>query len=198
MTASATPRPRPAAVVELVVRLLGSPWPRTEADRIAWFQRHRLAAEPAEPAEPASPGAPRERADGGERSASYLAAGPASWDGTPIGWHTFDGEFVGVHWFLWRGLTREDMRVAAADLRAGFRRAFGPPADELDRTAAADPWEAGFTACWHAGGRTIDCSYHPGGHPPGSPGPEETGATVRLHVDHTARADAQEASARAR
>ncbi len=183
MTETPAPRPTPGAVVELVVRLLGSNWPRTEADRVAWFERFRLAADPT---------APGTSTDSDERSASYRTSGPALWDGTPIGWHSFDDEFVGVHWFLWNGLPREDLQVAAVDLRAGFRRACGSAMGEADHP------DQGFSAWWRAGGRTVDMYYHPGIRPPGTPEGTRIGACVQLHVDHTVRADAAEAVASAR
>lgn len=183
MNGTTAPRPRPAAVVELAVRLVGSPWPRTEAHRVTWFERHRLAADPA---------APGEFAFGDDRGASYQTPGPALLDGTPIGWRTFDGEFVGVSWVLWPGLSAAALRVAAVDLRAGFRRAFGPPVEESDGTGQAGEPGDGFTALWQAGGRTIDLYLHPAGRPPGRPGPDEIPAAVQLRIEHSARSGAPE------
>ncbi|WP_022925657.1 hypothetical protein [Serinicoccus marinus] len=46
------------------------------------------------------------------------------------GWSTFEDEFVGVFWFLWRGTSMEGSELAARALRDQLAQRFGEPAQE--------------------------------------------------------------------
>lgn len=83
--------PNPTEVAALVDDLVGSEWPTSEAQRLSWFHHHELDV--------------REShfGWGGNGSDSFVGAGPERWGGPRVGWHTFDGAFVGISWLLWHG-----------------------------------------------------------------------------------------------
>lgn len=157
--------PDPATVVDLVASLVKSEWPTTDEDRQRWFRKFGLLEAP----------------DG------------ADWDSTtqpgdtPTDWNTFEGEFVGVNWFIWTGWSREAVAASAAQLKEGLSAAFGPPSEELE------PRVVGWTSLWTSGGRVIDMYFHTGVAPYAR---LDSAAVVQLHVDHEQRAEAQESAAR--
>ncbi len=159
--------PAPAAVVDLVARLVESDWPTTNQERQRWFREFGLLEAP----------------DG------------MYWDSTtepgdaPTNWHTFEGEFVGANWFIWAGWPREAVEASAAELKERLSAAFGSPLfDELD------PRVVGWTALWKTNGRVVDMYFYTGVAHYARP---DSAAVVQLHVDHEQRAEAQESVARA-
>lgn len=103
--------PAPAAVVDLVARLVESDWPTTDEERQRWFREFGLL----------------EATDG-----VYWDSATEP-DDAPTNWHTFEGQFVGANWFIWAGWSREAVDVSAAELNERLSAAFGSPLfDELD------------------------------------------------------------------
>lgn len=108
-----------------------------------------------------------------------------------MGWHVFEGEFVGVSWFLWHGLPEGVVPGLAEELRARFVEFAGEPMDEMRR--AGEDYR--FTAYWQTGGRSIDMYLHGG---PVLGGRFHERPVVQLHVDQVERARrADETAARA-
>lgn len=172
--------PDPDEVATLVERLVRSEWPTSEAQRLEWFTRHGLDVRAAH------------RAWGEYGSDTVVGEGPERWGSPGLGWHTFEGDFVGVSWFLWRGGPPEAVRAAARQLRELFSGFAGAPVEEL--APGEDPDT--FTALWEVEGRTIDMYLH-GGHV--LEGALVEDPVVQLHVDHTARSRrADEAALQAR
>lgn len=110
------------------------------------------------------------------------------------GWHSFDDEFVGLHWFLWSGMPRAQVRAAAVELKAVLTGVVGEPADEADDPTSDGP---GFSTLWKTGTHTIELYFHSG---LGRVGDRviDGDATVQLQLDLTDRADAREVVARSR
>ena len=100
--------PDPNDVAALVENLVGSEWPTSEAQRIDWFRHHELDVREGH------------RGWGDNGSDSFVGEGPQRWGGPRFGWHTFEGEFVGVNWFLWLGEPPEAVRSAARQLLERF------------------------------------------------------------------------------
>lgn len=165
-------------VARLVGDLVASEWPTTQDERSAWFERHGVATE----------GAERLREEHG--SESWRSGDPgAPWPA--VGWHVFEGEFVGVSWFLWHGLPEGVVPGLAEELRARFVEFAGEPMDEMRR--AGEDYR--FTAYWQTGGRSIDMYLHGG---PVLGGRFHERPVVQLHVDQVERARrADETAARA-
>lgn len=176
-----TPAPSVDEIAGLVARLLASEWPTTEAERVAWFERHGLGVSGTEP---------RQRGRREYASESWVSGDPgAHWPG--VGWHVFEGEFVGVSWFLWYGLPEDVAPGLAEELRTRLVELAGEPVDELRREG--DDYR--FTAYWETGGRIIDMYLHGG---PVMEGQHHEDPVVQLHVDHVERARrADEAVSRA-
>ncbi|WP_431797335.1 hypothetical protein [Microbacterium kunmingense] len=164
--------PPPEQVVELVRRLATSPWPTSEAERVAWFTQHGLPTHGRAAAE-----------EGSTLSAHAAADGPPGWGTTQ--WHVFDDAFVGLCWFLWRDASDRETRAAAELLATAFDARW-TLVERLD-----DPVQ-GFTALWSVDDVHVDLYFHaprvtPHGHPIDS--------VVQLHVDHAARAATADAVA---
>lgn len=154
-------------VFDLVVRLISSDWPTSADQRDAWFAAFGFpdgdwaVSEGKYPGDVAMPG----------------------WPGATFGCHSFQGEFVGVHWFLWKGLPVEQVHDAATELRQRFISRAGEPGEEIK---APPGHPLGFTAWWEIQGRTIDMYFHQGN----DPLPDGTISNlpvVQLHVDHSER-----------
>ncbi len=160
--------PDPNEVASLVEGLVGSEWPTSEAQRLSWFNHHELDVRESR------------RGWGDNGSDNFVGTGPERWGGPRFGWHTFEGDFVGVSWFLWHGAPPEAVRMASRQLREGLCGFAGPPVEEISRDNDPD----NFTAFWEVQGRTIDMYLHGGLLPDGSSQPD---SVVQLHVDHTAR-----------
>ncbi len=126
--------PAPAAVVDLVARLVESDWPTTDEERQRWFREFGL----------------RESPDG-----VYWDSSTEPGD-APTDWHTFEGEFVGASWFIWDGWSREAVEASAAELKESFSAAFGSPFDELG------PQVVGWTSLWKSNGRVVYMYFHTG------------------------------------
>lgn len=109
--------PSPEDLALLLVRLLGSDWPPSEVERIAWSRKRGL---------PDSG-----HAVGTSTGKSFHATEAPDRPGSRFGWHTFRGEFVGVHWFLWEGLPRDEVRNRALELKQRLSEQFGSPEDEM-------------------------------------------------------------------
>lgn len=163
-------------VARLVDELVRSQWPTTEEERAAWFQQHGLVAQSA-------------RLVSDEHGTqSWLSGDPAA--GWPaVGWHVFEGEFVGVSWFLWPGLGEDLVPGLAEELRARLVGIAGAPT----QTQRRDGGDYRFSASWQTGGRDIEMYLH------GSPvleGQLHEQPVVQLHLDHAGRASRAEATAR--
>ena len=158
--------------------LVSSEWPTTQEERSAWFERHGIATEGAE------------RVREGHGSESWHSGDPgAPWPA--VGWHVFEGEFVGIGWFLWHGLPEDLVPGLAEELRARFVQIAGEPTDQMRREGE----DYRFTAYWRTGGRSIDMYLHGG---PVLEGQLHEQPVVQLHVDHVERARrADETAARA-
>lgn len=165
--------PSAPAVAALVRGLVESTWPTTEADRGAWFAEHHLDVE-----------------DVRHEAGAFSGVGPRAWGSPSCGWHVFEDEFVGLHWFLWEGRPWSDVLASATELRDLLSDVAGEPVDEPPRDRPAE----GFTALWQVRGRTI----HLYAHAPRSDVAAGRDVAVQLHVDHAARAAREDAVARAR
>lgn len=165
-------------VARLVGQLVAAEWPTTQDERSAWFERHGIATE----------GTERVREEHG--SESWRSGDPgAPWPA--VGWHVFEGEFVGISWFLWHGLAEDVVLELAEELRARLVEIAGEPMDEMRREGE----DYRFTAYWRTGGRSVDMYLHGG---PVREGQFHEQPVVQLHVDHVARARrADETAARA-
>lgn len=166
-------------VAQLVADLVVSEWPRTEGERAVWFERHGIVTE----------GAELIRDEHG--SESWISRDPgAPWPA--VGWEVLKAEFVGVNWFLWRGLPEDVVQGLAEELRARFVEIAGEPMDE--KREEGDDYR--FTAYWQRGGRSIDMYLHGG---PVLEGRFHDQPVVQLSVDHVQRSrQADEAAAGAR
>lgn len=171
--------PTPEEVARLVEALLASDWPTTEEERAAWFDRHAIRVE----------GATLDHEEHGSESWSVRPEAGA----TRTGWHVFEGEFVGVSWFLWDGgsptwdeVWAARVGAAATELRERLIALVGPPTEEswLD--------DFRFTSFWETGGRSVDLYLHGG---PVLGGDRREGPVVQLHVDDVARARRADAAA---
>lgn len=160
----------------MVQAMVASAWPTTEAGRRDWFAALGLPSGEGRVVEVDS--------DAGR----VLCEGPAAGGWPPIGWHSHDGRFVGVHWFLWAGEDEVATRRSAEELRDLLSSRW-QVMEEL-----SDPIQ-GFTALWQPAGLVVDLYYHA----PRAHGAGRTSAdVVQLHLDHAERADALEAIARMR
>ena len=175
-------RPSPAELVDLLTELVASPWPTTESERVAWFTEHGLVVTGAEP----------EPRDGG--SQAWAGTGPEQWGWSRCGWSTFEDEFVGVGWFLWRGTSMEGSELAARALRDQLAQRFGEPAQEH----VTEPETGRFTAFWETPGHTIDLYLHGGMRPQGDKDQFYDEPVIQLHLDHAERSARREAEARER
>ena len=160
--------PSPETVADMISRMIESEWPTTDADRRLWFSTFGLCAEEDEDV-------PRW---GGDTVPGAV----------PTGWHAFQDEFVGVHWFLWEGWPRSVVADAAAELKEILTRTCGPE-DSRITTPILD-----WTAYWEFEGRGIDMYFY-SGLPPAHLSRREISPSVQLHVDHAQRAEAEEAQA---
>lgn len=170
--------PSVKGVARLIGELVASEWPTTEDERAVWFERHGIATE----------GVDRVREEHG--SQSWQSGDPgAPWPAG--GWHVFEGEFVGVSWFLWHGLAEDVVPGLAEDLCARLVEIAGEPMDQMRREGE----DYRFTAYWQTSGRSIDMSLHGG---PVLERQFREQPVVQLHVDHVGRSRrADEAAARA-
>lgn len=159
-------------VFDLVVRLIGSDWPTTADERDVWFAAFGL------------PDGEWPVPEG-----KYPRDVPMPrWPGVTFGCHSFQGEFVGVHWFLWKDLPVEQVHEAAIDLRNRFVAWAGAPGEQITAIARHP---LGFTAWWQIHGRTIDMYFHQGNDqlPDGT---ISNMPVVQLHVDHSERSQRAE------
>lgn len=181
-------RPSPQEVADLVARLVGSPWPTTEEEREAWFLEHGILTQ-----ERVHHREVHHREERGGESWDATVAGPEGWP--RIGWSAYEGEFVGVFWFLWHGLSHEVVPGLARELRARLVEIAGEPLDEIaEGQVGQAPDDYRFTAYWQTHGRSIDMYLH-GGQVLGNELVEDP--VVQLHVDDVDRAARREAAARA-
>ncbi|MEL4506295.1 hypothetical protein AAEX63_15525 [Luteococcus sp. H138] len=155
-------------ITALVANLVASDWPTTESERLTWARRMGLP----EHGDPV-PGLD----ELSDRSRSFEArAGMAD-----VGWHFFDEQFVGVHFFWNESEDMADLEPVARDVREGLRVLW-------ETTEELEDEVQGFTALWHPQDRVVDMYWHaprlmPEGH-------RSTG-TIQLHVDHRDRSDAR-------
>lgn len=172
-----TDGPSPAELVDLVVQLVRSDWPTSNEERIAWCTRYGLPTN-------GKPWGPVR---------DYLGQFFDAPDqpGFQFGWHSFREEFVGVNWFCWGGLTRQRVRDRAEALWRGFVEEFGPAVNEM---GIAEPHLNGFTSLWMVAGRTVDMYFHSGIHELRGGELSDLPASVQLHLDHTQRSEALEAT----
>lgn len=168
-------------VSDLVVRLIGSEWPTSDAERRAWFRTYGL---------PDSDGVGRQSKNGD--GDSFDAPIGLEWPGCGFGWHRFRDEFVGVRWFVWGGLARNDVRARAAGLKARLTEQLGTPVDAVDEEPRT---QLGSTSLWKSGSRTVDMYFHTGIHHRRDGTTVDGPAVVQLHVDHTQRSEAKDAVA---
>ncbi len=166
-TRSAPLTPSPETVADMVSRMIESEWPAAEEDRRLWFTTFGLRDEP------------DVSCWGGDTEPGAVATA----------WHTFEDEFVGVHWFLWEGWPRSVVEDAAAEMKEVFSQACGPAASEI-RSGRGD-----WTAYWEFNGRVIDMYFY-SGLPPAHLSRREMTPSVQLHVNHAQRAEAEEQQAR--
>lgn len=175
-------RPSPAELADLVVRLVESEWPTSEEERQAWFRTHGLQIRDQE----------EDPRDGASRS--FVGGGPPEWGWSRCGWGTFEEEFVGVVFFLWRGTSMDESERLAREVRSLLVARFGEP-DESDSVELPD---GRFTAFWRTGGRTVDLYLHGGMRPVGVEDQFYDEPVLQLHVDHEERSAQREEAARAR
>lgn len=169
--------PTPVAVAGLVARLVASDWPTTEEERRRWFREHGIPQDDARLV--------RETC-GAE---SWQGGGPdgSGWPGA--GWQLFDGEFVGVGWFLWHGLPDQEVVGRAQELRNRLVDLAGAP---LDAAEEVDGYR--FRALWERDDRSVELYLHGG---PVLGGELSEGPVVQLHVDHVPRSRRADEAARA-
>lgn len=157
--------------------MIASSWPTTEETSLSWLRRHGI-----------DPDTATERDANRSTGRDWDRARMASWGAADAGWGTFDDEFVGVNWFLWRRGTAEDVMAAARALVGDLTKMHGAPTEVLD------PTEHGGTWFWRLPEHLIDMyAYHGLPRPDGLPSGE---ACVQLHVDLRTRSEAREAHAR--
>lgn len=122
-------RPEPEQVVERVAAMVGSIWPASGAERLAWFISMGLPAD----REPVSeqPG----RARTGRRPDDMCRTDRLHRSGQ---FHQHRGRFVGVHWFRWAGEDETETRSAAEHLRSRFSARW-PAIDEASVRPAGSP-----------------------------------------------------------
>lgn len=166
--------PSAPELADLVVAMVGSEWPTTEEERVAWARERGLP-------------------DGGDactdlderlpETRNFEAPGAV----LQCGWHFFRDEFVGINLFWDEGAAAPGVVSAAAEtLREQFSQRWEPVEELADEIQ-------GFTALWQPQGKQIDLYWHaPRTLPDGAP---ITGC-LQLHVDHHGRAMAQEQAAR--
>lgn len=111
--------PSPKEVVDLILRLIGSTWPASKAERIAWFEEFDLP----EPDQV-------ERSEEHAHGMSFDGPPAPVWPQDRFGWHTFEDQFVGVNWFLWAGLPRDEVRTRARELKERLTQELGGPVAE--------------------------------------------------------------------
>ncbi len=168
-------------VADLLQRLSHSQWPTSDAERVAWCHRFGLP----------DTRDPQHRPD--PTGQAFAAPAATTRPGRNFGWHTYRGDFVGVSWFLWDELPRAEVRARAVQLKTLIDQHFGPPAHEFPGDPATP---LGFTSWWQQFGRTVELYFHTGIHTRPSGEREDGPAVVQLHLNDTARSDAQEAHAR--
>ncbi len=166
-TRTAPLTPSPETVVEVVTRMIASEWPTSEEERRLWFTVFGLIDEQ---------GVPQW---GGDTETGAVTTG----------WHAFEDEFVGIHWFLWEGWPRAAVETAAAALKEGLTQVCGPPASGIQRQTGD------WTAYWEFKGRVIDVYFY-SGLPPAHLTRREMTPSVQFHVDHAQRAEAEDQQAR--
>ena len=170
--------PTPTAVAETLLAMISAPWPTTAQESEDWLREHGI-----------DPGTATERDPRGAGRA-WDRARMADWGTADVGWGTFREEFVGVHWFLWRGASSEDVMAGAHSLVDLLTQTQGPAAD-----ASESPLHGG-TWLWLLPGHVIEAyAYHGLPRPDGFPAGD---ACVQLHLGHRERSEAQEREARAR
>lgn len=166
-TRTAALTPSSETVVGMVTRMIASEWPTSEDERRLWFTRFGLKDEQYVPQW------------GGDTEPGVV----------PTGWHAFEDEFVGVHWFLWEGWPRAVVEAAAAELKERLTATCGLPASENQRETGD------WTAYWEFQGRVIDVYFY-SGLPPAHLNRREMTPSVQFHVGHEQRAEAEDQQAR--
>ena len=169
--------PTPVAVAGLVARLVASGWPTTEEERQEWFREHGIPQDGARLVR---------EGHGGE---SWQSGEPGALTWPDAGWNVFDGQFVGVSWFLWHGLPDEEVVGRARELRSRLVDLAGAPVDMGEEREGYR-----FRACWEKGGRQVDLYLHGG---PVLDGELTEAPVVQLHVDHLLRSRRADEAARA-
>ena len=162
-TRTAQLSPSPEHVADVLARMVRSDWPTGEEERRAWFRSFGLVDEQDLPRW------------GGDTEPGRV----------PTGWHVFEGEFVGVHWFLWEGWPRPVVEEAARDLVAAMSTAWGQPQESSERAPV------GFSQLWETQGRFVEMYFYSGVPPVHVHRPDMT-PSVQLHIDHAQRAEAEE------
>lgn len=146
-------------VAEAVQEMLARPWPRTAADVDGFVHWHHL--------------------EGIDREGDGVAA-LSNWGEAAGGLAFHEGEFTGVHLFLWHALDPIGLIDRFRELSQAFTTLCGDPEDEWGDTGAP-------AAAWRTPTHVIDLYAHTGAAP-----------CVQLAVEDAYLADAAEAAARAR
>lgn len=121
--------PETSVVTQTVSELLAVPWPDSEDERRAWFDRLGLT--------------PATLIPGHDRWGTDIK----HWGRTTTCWGMSSEGFTGVSWFLWEDRTDLQRRQARAELEAQFRAQFGEPSlRELPGHAGWLEWTRGDIA----------------------------------------------------
>lgn len=161
--------PSPAAVVELVEKLVVGMWPRSDVDRKAWFEKHGLAT-----------GAPWDDASAIPAVAHYSLRTPLAGGEVSSSWTSFNGKFLGISMQLYSSMQRDNpsTREGFDGIRQGLTERYGE---------GHNPWhDPVVQACvWNVNGRRLVIRFFNLQH-----------SGVMVSVDDAGVATASEAAAR--
>lgn len=131
--------PNPAAVVSLVEQLVAGMWPRSDADRKAWFDRLGLVS-----------GASWDNAGTAPTVAHYSLRTPLAGGEVSTSWTTYNGRFLGINTQLYSSMETDNPSTLAGFVEIHHRLT------ELYGEAST-PWQDPVVpACvWHVNGRRI-------------------------------------------
>lgn len=167
--------PAPSDVADLVQQLISGPWPTTETERSAWFTQHGLDITETATDE------------------DYVnSQGPSNWGNPRGGWHFHNGEFVGLHWFIWSG---EPWDTVVAPAATQLQKLLSGIAGSPDDSGKSNGPATGFRASWTVDGHSIEMYAH--GPRLGAGIPDDRATAVQLHVDHAGRSASKDEEARA-
>lgn len=131
--------PNPAAVVSLVEKLVAGIWPRSDADRKAWFNRLGLVS-----------GGSWDNAGTAPTVAHYSLRTPLAGGEISSSWTTYGGRFLGISTQLYSSMETDNPSTLAGfvEIHHGLTALYGE---------AATPWQDPLVpACvWHVNGRRI-------------------------------------------